>query len=112
MIGLYREIRGDLFNIVRRLKAFDKDYFVVYSYRDNRYEVHNKGNKGNTFCFACPSLDERTIIKALKTRRERIEDLLRETELDNERRLKEEMRKTAKKIEFGSENVLSKGGIM
>lgn len=110
MIGLYREIRGDLFNIVRRLKALDRDYFVVYSYRDNRYEVHNRGNKGNTFCFACSSLDERTVKKALKTRRERIAELLRETEIENERRLKEEMRKTAKKIEFGSEKVLSEGG--
>ena len=110
MIGLYRKIDCDLFNIARRLKTLDKDYFVVYSYRDNRYEVHNRGNKGNTFCFAAPKLDERVINKARKTRRERIDLLLKETELDNEKYMKAAMYETAKRIEMGAENALSKGG--
>ena len=107
--GLYREIRGDLFGVARRLRSIDKDYFVVYSYRDKRYKVHNRGNKGNTFCFACDRLDERTLTQARRTRSERLSELIRETEKDNERMLKEELRKTVKKIELGSENVLSKG---
>ncbi len=110
MIGSYREIKNDLFGIARRLAAIDRDYFVVYSYRDSRYEIHNRGNKGNTFCFSCPCLDERTITRALKTRRERIEELLKETERDNRRILKEETAKTVKKIELGAERALSKGG--
>lgn len=111
MIGLYQTIKGDLFNIARRLKEVDKDYFVVYSYRDHRYEVHNKGNKGNTFCFASPSLDERVIIKARRTRRERIAHLLREMEASNEKYMKNALSQTAKNIERGAEKVLSKGGL-
>ncbi|MBR2967470.1 MAG: hypothetical protein IKC35_01670 [Clostridia bacterium] len=111
MIGLYQTIKGDLFGIARRLKAIDKDYFVVYSYRDNRYEVHNKGNKGNTFCFSASKLDQRVLTRAMQTRRERLEKLLKETELENERNLKSSLSKTVKDIEFGAERVLSKGGL-
>ncbi|MCH5164002.1 MAG: hypothetical protein J1F36_03210 [Clostridiales bacterium] len=111
MIGLYQTIKGDLFDIARRLKEVDKDYFVVYSYRDHRYEVHNRGNKGNTFCFSAPSLDERVVIRARRTRRERIAQLMREIEAGNENYMKNALHQTAKNIEMGAEKVLSKGGL-
>ena len=111
MIGLCRIISKDLFGIADRLKAIDKDYFVVYSYRDNRYEVHNGGNRGNTFCFAADKLDCRVLDKARRTRRERVEKLMREAEEENERLMREEVYKTVKNIEMGAENVLSKGGL-
>lgn len=110
MIGLYRIIKSDLFGIARRLKEIDKSYFVVYSYRDKRYEVHNKDNKGNTFCFASDALDERTVFKARRTRRERIDALIKEIERDNERYLQNAKYATSKNIEMGAEKVLSAGG--
>lgn len=110
MIGLYHTVRGDLFDIARRLKEVDKDYFVVYSYRDNRYEVHSKGNRGNTLCFAAPRLDERVIVKARQTRRERLDRLIAEAERDNERIKREALYQTVKKIERGAEEALSQGG--
>ena len=110
MIGLYQTIRGDLFGIARRLKAIDKGYFVVYSYRDNRYEVHNSGNKGNTFCFAAQKLDGRVLVKARQTRRERIDRLLKEMEKDNQRKKCDILSQTVKRIEMEAEQVLSKGG--
>ncbi len=111
MIGLYQTIKDDLFSIAKRLKTIDKDYFVVYSYRYRRYEVHNRGNKGNTFCFSAPKLDERVIQKARKTRRERLNELLKETEAENELYLKNQLGLTAKKIEYKVEKVLSAGGV-
>lgn len=109
MIGLYRKIDGDLLNISRRLKTIDKDYFVVFSYRDHRYEIHNKGNKGNTFCFWAPALDERVIVRARRTRRERIKKLLEEIESSNERMLKLSKEQTVKSIETGAEKVFGRG---
>ncbi len=110
MIGLYHLVKNDLFNIANRLKAIDKDYFVVYSYRDNRYEVHSRGNRGNTFCFAADSLDERVLVKARKTRRERLQKLLEEMESHNRALLDKFKLDTVKNIELGAEKALSKGG--
>lgn len=110
MIGLYQTVKNDLFGIARRLKAIDKDYFVVYSYRKDRYEVHNKGNKGNTFCFSAASLDERVITKARQTRRERVKELFFQIERDNDRAIKAALSDTSNKIQMNFEKVLSKGG--
>ncbi len=110
MIGLYHPIKGDLFGIVNRLRSLDRDYFVVYSYRDNRYEVHNKGNRGNTFCFAADRLDERVVVKARRTRRERIKKLIEEMESENNALMDKCKLDTVKNIEYGAERAFSKGG--
>lgn len=110
MIGLFHIVKNDLFGIANRLKTLDSDYFVVYSYRDSRYEIHNKGNKGNTFCFAAERLDERVIVKARRTRRERIKKLIEEMERDNDALLDKYKDETIRRIETGAERAFSKGG--
>ncbi len=109
MIGLYRVINDDLYSISRRLKSLDSDYFVLYSYRDHRYEIHNKGNKGNTYCFCAQKLDCRVLDKAQRSRRERIEKLLAEVDEHNERLQKEAIYEVRKSMEMDVENALKKG---
>ena len=100
-------VKDDLFGIAKRLKTLDRDYFVVYSYRDNRYEVHSKGNKGNTYCFSADRLDERVVVRARQTRRERIKALIEEMERENAALIEKNKAVTVRNIEMGAEKALS-----
>ena len=40
LIGLGCVVENDLFDIAARLREIDSDYFVFYSYKRRRYEVH------------------------------------------------------------------------
>lgn len=85
MYGTHHVAGGDLFNISARLKEIDKGYFVVYSYKKKRFEVHNRLQRGGSFCLAVPydRLDARTVELVRKTRAERTEQLLAEAEKHN-----------------------------
>lgn len=81
-------IENDLFGIGDRLKAIDPAYFVVYNRGRGRFEVHNsRQRRRDTLALAVPyrSLDARTVSLTLKTRRENIEKLVAEMELNNKR---------------------------
>lgn len=41
MIGKYNIVKNDLFGICKRIKQIDKGYFIVYSYKLRRFEIHN-----------------------------------------------------------------------
>ncbi|MDR2201650.1 MAG: hypothetical protein LBP26_02635 [Clostridiales bacterium] len=101
MIGTSRIIEDDLFGIANRLKALDADYFVVENYKKKRLELHNRAQRGSTLALALPYrvLDERTVVKAYKTRSERAERLIAETENENARRNAERLYECRKKIE-------------
>ncbi len=59
----YELIERDIFQISRRICGIDPDYFVVFNRRSGKYEVHNSGNVGGTYCFTVPygELDARTL---------------------------------------------------
>ena len=78
-------IKHDLYDIAKRLKEIDREYFTVYNFRLKRYEVHHKGQK-QTFCLAVPYeiLDERTIRLVRRTRAERAIELMKEMQRENE----------------------------
>lgn len=80
-------IEGDTYFIGERLKEIDKDYFVVFNLIRNKYEVHVKGQAGNSYAFTVPypNLDERTINFALKTRSQNRDKIIEEIEKDNEK---------------------------
>ena len=86
MIGNGRIIDDDMFGIVRRLKSIDDGYFVVLNYKTGKFEVHNSKCAPRTICLVLPfdTLDERTVRRVNMTRAERVKELLREAERDNE----------------------------
>jgi hypothetical protein len=56
-------VKGDLYDIARRIKSIEKGYFIVFNKRAKKFEVHSTWNVGNTYCFTVPysRLDYRTI---------------------------------------------------
>ena len=107
MIGLGYTVDGDLFGISQRIKALDPDYFVFYSYKNKRYEVHCKGQKGSTLAVVLPypCLDERSFLHVAETRRENKEKLLREIENANKAAEKEAVSHAVKQAEKAVESV-------
>lgn len=79
-----RVINDDMFGVCRRLKSIDDGYFVFLNYKTGKLEVHN-AHDAPTLCLVLPydTLDERTVRHVLKTRRERINEMLAQIERDN-----------------------------
>ena len=97
----YVVIKQDLYDIAKRLKEIDRNYFAVYNFRLHRYEVHHSGQK-HTFCLAVPYevLDERTLRLVRQTRSERAREFAVEMERENvkkERQIKYQIKKQAEK---------------
>ena len=79
------KIINDVFDISIRIKEIDSGYYAVYNTDKNRYEIHNKHQKSNTFCITCDfGLDSRVIDKLRKTRIENLRKILAEIEKQNE----------------------------
>jgi hypothetical protein len=99
MYGVGYEVTGDLYSIADRLKEIDEGYFIYYSYKNRRYEVHNKNQRGQTLSLVLPykSLDERTVRLVRKTRSERMESLVKQMEEENARIEREQTRLLIKK---------------
>lgn len=106
----YRNINNDLFFIVRRLKEIDCGYFVRFVPSLRRYEIHNRFNNGNTYCFSSDKLDARVITKARRTSSGRVNELVDEIETENKKTLRKHADLTAKQIALKAETAFSKGG--
>lgn len=80
-------ITNDVFDIAKRIKEIDDDYFVVYDTRLCRFEVHNKRQKLDTLSLVLPydTLDCRAIDKVLSTRTEYIAKRLAEIDEYNQK---------------------------
>lgn len=103
-------IEGDLFGIANRLKSIDKSYFIVYSYRRRRFEVHSSAQRGNTLALVLPydRLDERTVRLVLETRVQRRKEFFAEMERANAALEKSEREKQIKKLEKEVEHAYGK----
>lgn len=112
MIGRYRIVNCDLYDIASRLREIDPSYFLVYSYEQHRYEVHSNNQRGSTFCLAVPyeELDERTIRLVRRSRIERMQEYVEELEAENNLDWDNERRRTVKNIERNVEQALSEVG--
>ena len=44
-------VKNDLFNITRRIKEIDKNYFIAFNTKTKNFEVHNFCQSHSTFCF-------------------------------------------------------------
>lgn len=109
MIGTGEIIRTDLFDIADRLKEIDCGYFIFYSYKFKRYEVHHSGQRGNTLCLVVPykRLDSRTVDLVNRTRREHRDKLIKEFEDANKALEKANFDKVIKSAEKRTEEVFS-----
>ena len=85
-IMVYQVIKSDLFNIVKRIKAINPKYFVLYNISKNKFEVHYKRAK-NTYELTIPydKLDSRAVDFVLKTKIQNQKKLLKEIEESNKK---------------------------
>jgi len=77
-------IENDVFDVSRRLKEIDGDYFVVYNLTRGRFEVHH-GRQRETLAVAVPfkTLDCRTVSRVLRTRVENLKAITAQIDADN-----------------------------
>lgn len=74
--------------ILDRLREIDNSYFIVYNLDRKCYEVHSSEQRGGSYCFTSPFsiLDERIVEYARKTRSIRQDEIIKEIDLENEKR--------------------------
>ncbi len=79
------EIESDCLDIVRRIKAIDADYFVMFDTSSKRFQLHSRAQGASTYCLTFPydTLDERAVCQVLKTRVQNSEQLFKELEEEN-----------------------------
>lgn len=94
------KISSDVYNISKRIKEIDKNYYIVFNTSTNKFEIHNSNQTGGSFCVSVPYpfLDERTLNLVNATRVENIERIL--NEIENENKLKESADKTCTLNQF------------
>ena len=78
-------IDSDVFDITKRIKDVDKDYYIVFNTKYKKFEVHNSSQNMNSYCLTCPyeSLDKRLLDYTLKTRIVNIDKILKEIDENN-----------------------------
>ncbi len=92
-------ITNDVFDIAKRIKEIDQDYFVVYDKKLCRFEVHNKRQKPDTLSLVLPydRLDCRAIDKVLSTRTQYVAKLLEQIDKQNEQLHEKQIKQLADK---------------
>lgn len=94
--GHLKVIESNVFDIPQRLKDYDKNLFIVYNLKKDRFEIHSLENPFDSYCISIPykELDERTLTLVrrgdMKTRgMSFINSVIREEEKRIEREEKE-----------------------
>ncbi|MBQ3494591.1 MAG: hypothetical protein IJA69_04165 [Clostridia bacterium] len=79
-------ILNDSLFISNLVKQIDKDYYIIYDTKKQKYQLHNSAQVGGSYCLTCPykELDARFLEYAQKTRRENQETIFKEIEKQNE----------------------------
>ena len=81
------KILCDVFNISKRIKDIDKNYYVVYNTSKQKFEIHNSKQYGTSYCLTIPfnKLDERTLKYVRRTQSANIDEILDQIENDNKK---------------------------
>ena len=89
------QIYNDVYDIAKRIKYIDKNYYIMLDTSKHKFEVHHSNQIGSSYCLTIPfnELDERTLNYVLKTQSVNIDEILNEIEQDNN--LKESAIKTS-----------------
>lgn len=84
---MFIEILNDVFFIEKRVKEIDKNYRIYFNTKKQKFEIHNVGQVGGSYCLTVPfqHLDERTVDLVLRTRIENRNKLIEEIDKENEK---------------------------
>ena len=94
------KIINDVYNISKRIKDIDKDYYIVYNTSKNNFEIHNSKQIGNSYCLTLPysKLDARALMYVQKTKVKNIDEILNNIETENKLKEKEDKRNTTNEL--------------
>lgn len=100
-------IVNDVFNIAKRLKKIDKNYFVLFNLVSQKFEVHHRQSK-NTLQLVLPYkfLDYRTLKLVLETKVENQKKLLYEMELANQKLERQKQEKLLDEVSYKAKEML------
>ena len=100
------KLTHDVYEISKRIKQIDRDYYVVYNTSTCKFEVHNLAQQDTTYCLTLPYsfLDERTLNYVAKTRSVNIETILEELEIENKNKESEDKSATLNQMCESVEN--------
>lgn len=80
-------VTGDVMNIVDRIKEIDRDYFVMFNVRTQKYEVHVKGQLFSLGCeLPFDSLDARAVEYVRERHVSRMSEILAQMEREEQMR--------------------------
>lgn len=48
------KVEDDVFDIIKRIKEIDKDYFVVFNKEKSKFELHHSTQPLTTYCLTFP----------------------------------------------------------
>ena len=79
------KIMHDVFDISKRIKYIDMNYYIVFNTSKQKFEVHNSNQIGSSYCLTLPfsELDERVLDYVRKTQSINIDEILQNLENDN-----------------------------
>ena len=82
------KINYDVYNISKRIKDIDRNYYIVFNTSKQKFEVHLSSQIGSSYCLALPfkSLDERVLKYVQKTQSVNIDEILENIENENNKR--------------------------
>lgn len=88
------KINTNVFNIVKRIKQINENFFVCFNLTTKKYEIHNKSNK-NTFCYTVPfnQLDYRVLPYLIKNLKKSAKEIFLEIEENNQKIEKQNVNK-------------------
>lgn len=78
-----KEIFDDVYSIVKRIKALDKDYFVMYDYCSKSYELHHKKEKPTYLISLGKKLNKQSLVKVYKSQSKNSIEIFRSIERTN-----------------------------
>ena len=78
------KIESDVFDVSKRIKEIDENYFIMFNLNNNKYELHC-ASQPNTYCFSYPfeDLDERFIDMIYKTNVTNIDNIIEQIDNNN-----------------------------
>lgn len=78
-------INSDVYNISKRIKDIENDYYIVFNTSKNSYEVHCSNQLDTSYCLTVPfkNLDTRTLDYVYQTKSENIDKILNQIESEN-----------------------------
>ena len=79
------KITQDVYDISKRIKYIDRNYYIVFNTSKQKFEIHNSNQIGSSYCLTLPfsELDERVLQYVRKTQSVNIDEILQNLENDN-----------------------------